>query len=78
MLIQFDIINFYPSISVNLLLKILNFAKNYVSMKDDEFKVILTFRQSLLIYNISTWVRSLYDNFEVPMGAYDSTLKLLI
>lgn len=39
--IQFNIIDFYPSISEDLLLNSLNFAKNYINITDDEQKIIV-------------------------------------
>lgn len=68
--IQFYLIEIYPSISKNLFLKRLNFAKQYVDVTDDEFGVILASRKRLLIKNTYTCYKSY--NVEVTMGAYDS------
>lgn len=69
--IKFDIIDFYSSISRDLLVDCINFAKNHMDITDDEINIILTARKSLLASNDSTWIKCQNDNFDVPMGAYD-------
>lgn len=65
--IQIDIIDFYPSISENLLENSLNFTKNYIGITDDELKIITASRQSVLIFH-----DFFNENFDFPMGAFDS------
>ena len=48
--IQFDI-EFYPSISKELLPKTLNHARNYVDITDEIIDIVLTCRKSILIDN---------------------------
>ena len=70
--IQFVIIEFYPSITRELLIKSLNHAREYTDITDEEIEIILACRQPILADNGRTRVKSYVDNFDVPMGAYDS------
>ena len=71
--IQFDIIDFYPSISKELLLlHSLNIVWNYTDINENEYEIILTCRKSILINNNNTWVKNHVDNFDVTMGSFDS------
>ena len=63
---------FYPSITRELLLKSLNHAREYTDITDNEVEIILACRKSILSDNRRTWVKSQVDNFDIPMGAYDS------
>ena len=70
--IKFDIVEFYPSISENLLMKALEFAKSFVNIDESDIKVIEHARKSLLFKDNSVWLKQ-GDNplFDVTMGAYD-------
>ena len=68
---QFDIIEFYSSITLELLLKSLNHAREYTDITDEEVKIILVCRKSILSESRRTWMKSHVDNFDVPMWAYD-------
>ena len=57
-LIQFDIIDFYPSITKELLLQSINLARNYTDTTQEELNIILTCRKSILIYNDTTWEKN--------------------
>ena len=46
--IKFNIIEFYPSITENLLKKSINFAKEYVNIDDDTINIIMHCRKSVL------------------------------
>ena len=71
-LVQFDIIEFCPSITRELLLKSLSHAREYIDMTDEEVEIILACRKSILSDNHRTWVKSHVNNFDVWGGAYDS------
>lgn len=43
-----------------------------MDIPDEKINLILTARKSLLTLNDSTWTKCQNDNFDVPMGAYDS------
>ena len=57
MFIQFDIAEFYPSISKELLTKSIDHAKNYITIKEQEVVTIMHARRSLLFNNDSLWVK---------------------
>ena len=70
--LQFLIIDFYPSITKELLLHSINSAKNYTDITQGELDIILAFRKSVLINNDTTWVRTETDDLDVTMGSLDS------
>ena len=43
-----------------------------MDITDEKIEIILACRKSILSNNRRTWVKSHVDNFDVPMGAYDS------
>ena len=70
--LNFDIAEFYPSISEHLLDDAISWAKQYTDIKDHDIKIIKHARQSLLFYNNQTWTkRNTTDAFDVTMGSYD-------
>ena len=70
--IAFDVVDFYPSISVDLLNAALNFASNYVSITDEERHIILHAKKSLLYNTGEPWGKKTTSNlFDVTMGSYD-------
>ena len=67
---QFDII----SISKNTLIESINYAREYVDITKEQYDIILACtRKTVLENNETTWVKSGPGNFDVPMGAYDSS-----
>ena len=71
--IQFDIIDFYPSITKNILIDSINYARKYIDITIEQYEIILACRKTVLKNNDSTWVKNGLDNFDVPMGGYDSS-----
>ena len=73
--ICFDIVNFYPSISEQLLDKALQFASNFDSITQDEIKIIKHAKKSLLYSKGKPWAKkdanNRTSNFDVTMGSYD-------
>lgn len=57
MLVQFDIIDYYPSISKDLFTLGLEFAQQYAYLSDEELDIILKCRSSVLIYNDDQWTK---------------------
>ena len=68
--IKFDIIEFYSSITENLLKKSINFAKEYVNIDDDTINIIMHCRKSVLFGDQSTWTKRNGNLFDVTMGSY--------
>ena len=68
----FDIDNFYPSISENLLLNAIEYAKKYISITNQDLHIIKHCRKSLLFDNDIAWVKNNNNNmFDITMGSYD-------
>ena len=70
--IQFDIVEFYPSISKDLLSKTIDFAKTITTISPEEENIIYHARKSLLFTNKNSWVKKEGDpEFDVTMGSFD-------
>ena len=69
--VQFDIVEFYPSISEELLTKALNFAKSKLQVSNEEIRIIQHSRKSLLFESDNTWIKKNNSLFDVTMGSYD-------
>jgi hypothetical protein len=52
-----DIVDFYPSITKELLDKVISWAKTITSISDDHVPVIKHARKSLLFHQDKTWVK---------------------
>ena len=53
--IAFDVVDFYPSISIDLLNAALDFASNYDNITDDERNIILHAKKSCLFNDKEHW-----------------------
>ena len=62
--VKFDIVDFYPSTSKDLLINAINFA-------DKIIKTILHARKSLLFNKNEVWVKKDNPDFDVTMGSFD-------
>jgi len=72
--IEFDIVNFYPSITVKLLNAALNFASSYVNISDSDRNIIMHTKKSLLYNTNGVWSKPSSDKlFNITMGSYDGT-----
>lgn len=69
--ICFDIEEFYPSISKDLLNRALDFASNYDSITADERDIIIHAKSSILNYNNQPWQKKGNTTFDVTMGSFD-------
>ena len=69
---QFDIEEFYPSISKELLLKAITYAKTLVNISDEEINTIMHSKKSLLFNITDIWIKKNGDpDFDVTMGSFD-------
>ena len=68
--LQFDICEFYPSISEELLNNALDFAKLHTTITQDEEDMIKSCRKSILFSGSNVWTKK-DKNFDVTMGAQD-------
>ena len=71
-LLQFDIVDFYPSITEELLRKSISFAKAHGHMTDEQVHAIMHARQSLLFKGKEQWMKKNGEGlFDVTMGSFD-------
>lgn len=69
--ICFDVVEFYPSITEELLHQALNFAKQHY-ITSNEHQIMVHARQPLLYYKQTPWCKKRHDNFfDVTTGSYD-------
>ena len=69
--VTFDIKDFYPSITQDLLNKALNFASEYIYISKCDIDVINHARKSFLFDGSNIWIKKQGGLFDVSMGAYD-------
>ena len=71
--ISFDIVDFYPSISENLLDQALSWASSILAdISHEDIFIIKHARKSLLFNNGKPWIQNNNSNlFDVTMGRYD-------
>ena len=69
--LKFDIVDFYPSITEDLLTKSLEFAQNYVDADEHTANIIMYCRQSILFSNSRAWSKKNSPQFDVAMGSFD-------
>ena len=70
--IKFDVVEFYPNISKELLLKSIEFAKKFVSISKNDIDIIIHSCKTVLIYNNETWIKKdrTEESFDIPMGSH--------
>lgn len=70
--ITFDVCEFYPSITEDLLNKALDYASSIVEITEREREIITHSKRSLLFNDDTPWVKKNNDSaFDVTMGSYD-------
>ena len=69
--IKFDIVEFYPSISEELLERAINYAKSISAFTEQQESIIWHSRESLLFNEKSTWTKKDQSLFDVTMGSFD-------
>ena len=72
--LQYDIEEYYPSITPKLLSEALTFAKEYTEITEEQIEIIMQARKTFLFCNSEPWTKkdNTFGNFDVPQGAYDS------
>ena len=71
--LQFDLINFYPSINKKILDQTIEFARKHIDIPDRDLEIIYNCRRGILCYEGENWIRKdTEENFDVPMGGKDS------
>ena len=70
--IKFDIAEFYPPISEDLLNKSIDYAKSFTTIGENVINAIKLARKSLLFSKDGTWVKKGGNElFDVTMGSFD-------
>ena len=70
--VQFDIVDFYPSISDELFKKAIDYAKQFTNLTNSDYDILLHCKKSFLFDGQSIWKKkSQTDDFDVTMGSYD-------
>ena len=69
--IQFDVWDFYTSITHTLLMKALEFAASLTELSTLEKETILQSRACYLYSEGNTWAKKKDEKFDVTMGAWD-------
>ena len=67
--IQFDICEFYSTISHQLINKSIEFAENYVTISDDDKKLFHQTKKSFLFKNNQPWRKKENSDCDVTMGS---------
>ena len=69
--ICFDVCEFYPSISEDLLNKALKFASTYDNISNEEINIITHAKRSLLFQQSTPWCKRSNSKLDVTMGSFD-------
>ena len=69
--IQFDVDDFYGSIGEELLNDAIDWANKYVDITEDERKIILQSKKSILYHNQHPWTKKGEGKVDVTMGSND-------
>ena len=56
--IKFDVIDYYPSITENLLIDAIAFARDHTHVSEDEVKILLNARKQLIVDSTDIWQKS--------------------
>jgi hypothetical protein len=69
--ICFDVCEFYPSITEELLLKALEYAATYCTISQQDKNIIVNAKKSLLYDKNVPWTKKGASVFDVTMGSFD-------
>ena len=69
--VQFDIVEFYPSIKKKLLTNAIKYAQSITNIEEKIVDIVLHSRQSLFFTKDSAWTKKKGNTFDVTMGSYD-------
>ena len=69
--INFDIKNFYPSITKDHLLNAIEFGKKFTKFSNDEIDLLMHTCQTIVCYDNRIWTKlNNNDNFDIAMGSF--------
>ena len=69
---KFDLVSFYPSITEQLLMNAVTWARTITNISEQELKVIRHCRRNFLFFQNECWVKKENEAFDVGMGSPDS------
>ena len=69
--IQFDMVNFYPSISEALLHNAIEWASEHVNISEEDKEIIFQSKKALLYNKDQPWKKKGQSFFDVGMSSYD-------
>ena len=69
--IQFDVENFYPSITEELLENAISWAETIVTFTEEEKKIVFQTKKSFLFSKGQAWSKKGDKQFDVTMGSFD-------
>ena len=69
---KFDLTSFYPSITEQLLMNAVTWARTITNISEQELKVIRHCRRNFLFFQNECWVKKENEAFDVGMGSPDS------
>ena len=55
--IQFDVVNFYPSISSELMAAAIQWARQFINISEEQEKIIMESKKSLIFKNGKPWCK---------------------
>ena len=71
--LQFDLINFYPSINKKIFDQTIEFARKHINIPERDLEIIYSCRRGILCHDGGNWIKKdTPENFDVPMGGRDS------
>ena len=69
--LKFDIQEFYPSISSDLLERAISYAETLTHISEEEKDIVRLAKETLLFNDGKCWIKSSGSNFDVTMGSLD-------
>ena len=67
--LNFGVVDFYPSIYEDLIVKSITFAKIHTDINDDAIETVFNARKTLLFSGSNVWVKQPVDTFDVALGS---------
>ena len=70
--IEFDIVDYYPSITKELFDKAIKWARDFSAISDSDIQLFFQTKKSLLCSDGEIWTKKENSDFDNAMGGYDS------
>ena len=66
-----DVVSFYPDITLRLQKRAIGWARQYITITDDDEKLFIHCRRTFAFYEGRPWAKKVNPDFDVPMGSLD-------